>query len=217
MKGLMEKDIRLILQKKKYYLILMCCAVFISFAMDSLFIISYLTMIGLLLALSTVSLDEADNGLSFIMTMPVSRRDYAVEKHLFGYLTLIVALVIGIILQFVTGIVQKQDLQLNDTVSAAVLYLGIFAVILSIMIPIEIHFGIEKSRIAMFVIFGVCFAIGILGGKIAAALNIDLTPAIATIKSISTPVLIACGAGAGIVIIVLSILITIRIMNKKEF
>ena len=217
MKGLMEKDIRLILQKKKYYLILMCCAVFISFAMDGPFIISYLTMIGLLLALSTVSLDEADNGLSFIMTMPVSRRDYAVEKHLFGYLTLIVAWVIGMILQFVTGIVQKQDIQLNDTVSAAVLYLGIFALILSIMIPIEIHFGIEKSRIAMSVIFGVCFAIGILGGKIAAALNIDLTPAIATIKSISTPVLIACGAGAGIVIIGLSIFITIGIMNKKEF
>ena len=195
----------------------MGCAVFLSFTMDGPFIISYLTMIGLLLALSTVSLDEADNGLPFIMTMPVSRRDYAVEKHLFGYSTLIAAWVIGMILQLVTGIVQKQDLQLADTVFSSVLDLGIFAVLLSIMIPIEIRFGIEKSRIASFVIFGVCFAIGILGNKIAAALNIDLAPAIATIQSIPASTLFACGVGAAIVIIGLSILITVGIMNKKEF
>ena len=217
MKGLIEKDIRLILQKKKYLLVITFCAIFLSFAMEGPFIISYLTMIGMLMAVSTLSIDEADNGLPFIMTLPASRRDYAVEKHLFGYMVLICSWVVGMILQLATSMIQKQDLQIADTVSTAVIYLGVFAVILSILIPIEIHFGIEKSRIAMFVIFGVCFAIGILGSKIAAFLNIDLTPAVETIRNTPMAVLIAAGAGAGIVIIGLSIFITIGIMNKKEF
>ena len=84
MSGLMEKDIRLILQRKKFMLMLMAMAICLSFAMDDSFITSYMAMIGMVFALTTLSYDEYDNGLPFIFTLPISRRDYAFEKQIFG-------------------------------------------------------------------------------------------------------------------------------------
>ena len=217
MKGLFEKDIRLVLQKKAFLFLIMIIAVALSFSMDDSFAVSYVTMIGMVLAITTLSYDEYDNGMPFLMTLPVSRKGYAAEKQIFSYLILIGCWILGILLQLGCFAIQDKMPDPLEFIESSLLYLGIFIIVLAILIPLELHFGMEKSRIAMFIIFGASFAIGMLGSKIGAAVNIDITPLIRTVKSIPTAVLGAIGAGIVLFFMVMSFLLTGAIMKKKEY
>lgn len=42
-----------------------------------------MTMFGAMIAVGTLSYDETDNGLAFLMTLPVDRKTYVREKYLF--------------------------------------------------------------------------------------------------------------------------------------
>ena len=217
MRGLFEKDIRLVLQKKAFLFLIMIIAVALSFSMDDSFAVSYVTMIGMVLAITTLSYDEYDNGMPFLMTLPVSRKGYAAEKQIFSYLILTGCWILGMLLQLGCFAIQDKMPEPLAFIESSLLYLGIFVILLAILIPLELHFGMEKSRIAMFVLFGACFAIGMLGTKIGEFLHIDLTPLIQTVQSTPAAVLAAIGAGIVLFSVVISSLITGAIMKKKEF
>ena len=217
MRGLIEKDLRVLAKRKQYFLMFAGIALILAFTMDDTFIISYVTMIGMVLAISTISYDEADNGLMFIMTLPVSRKQYAIEKHLFGYCTIVISWILGLILQVISSFFKGTFIDISSIFPGALTYLGVFCLILSVMVPIEIHFGMEKSRLAIFGIFGVCFAVGVLGSKITAFFNIDLAPAAAKLSAIPAPVLVLTGSVALVLILSISIFLTIKSIEKKEF
>ena len=78
MKGLLVKDLKLILQNKTMLAVLvMIEAVFLVMqgADGMAFVMAYMMMGYSMLALSTVMLDEHDKSMAFLMAMPVSRKD----------------------------------------------------------------------------------------------------------------------------------------------
>ena len=109
MKGLIIKDTKILLAQKKLLILYMFVSLMISFTMDSSFIACYFPMIGVMLILSTIAYDHHDNGLSFLMTMPVKPADYAVAKYVFSLLGLCVSFVVAVILQFVSLFIQHRD------------------------------------------------------------------------------------------------------------
>ena len=42
------------------------------------------TIVTAIFAITTISYDEFDNGLAFLMTLPVTRKQYVAEKYLLG-------------------------------------------------------------------------------------------------------------------------------------
>ena len=61
MKGLLEKDLRLMLSRKQSILIFIVASLFVAFTMEGSFVVSYLTMLFTVIAISTLSYDEYDN------------------------------------------------------------------------------------------------------------------------------------------------------------
>ena len=217
MRGLLEKDIRLLLKRKKYFLLVAVIAVALSFQMTGSFIVSYLTMVGMILSLSTISYDEVDNGLPFLMTLPITRREYAMEKYLFGFCGLTLSWILGVVLQILMMVVRGTGVEVGSLLLESLLYLGLFLSILAILIPIELHFGVEKSRIAMVVIFGVCFAVATLGTEIAGMLSIDPEQVVKEIASIPKAVLVMAGVCITILVAGISLLIAMKDMERREF
>ncbi len=217
MRGLMVKDLKLIMQKKKYFVIFAVLAVFLAINTDGSFIISYLTMVGLVMAISTISSDEFDNGLPFLMTLPVSRKDYVMEKVLFSGMSVGVFWLAGGILQVIVSSVMGKKMDFAVMAMESLVFLLVFLFIMSLMIPIELHFGLEKSRMAMVMIGVICFALGILGPKLLGTLNIDPRPLASAIESIPPYVLMAGGIAVTLLALFLSVLVTTRVMEKKEF
>lgn len=88
MRGLLIKDLRLMLGQKRFFILFVFIAVMLNFNSDSgsAFVIGYMTFVCSVFVLSTISYDEDQNGYSFLMTLPVLRKTYAREKYVFGLL-----------------------------------------------------------------------------------------------------------------------------------
>ena len=87
MKGLLIKDLRLMLQQKRFFLILFFIAIVLNFNSDGgTFVVAYLTFLCSSFVLSTITYDEYENGYLFLMTLPVSKKTFATEKYVFGLL-----------------------------------------------------------------------------------------------------------------------------------
>ena len=80
-RGLLIKDLCLMGEIRKLLLIILfVTAIFIFNGTSSTFLTGYIMIIIAFLVGMTISYDEMNNGLAFLMTLPVTRRQYVAEK-----------------------------------------------------------------------------------------------------------------------------------------
>lgn len=217
MSGLLEKDYRLLMQRKKYLAMYVLLAVILSFTVDGTFIVSYITMLGALLSVSTISYDEFDNGYPFLMTLPVDAKLYAVEKYVFTGLTMGITWLAAVIIQTLCSLFTGAPFDLFEMLPVYASYLPVFLVMTSLLIPIDLKFGAEKGRIAMFLLFGILFVAILAGGKLLSYLGVDLGKTLSFIDRLPAPVLPVLLVMGALGIIGISLACSIHIMAKKEF
>jgi hypothetical protein len=222
MNGLLEKDILILIKQKKLFIIYLASALMLSFAMDSTFVVTYFTMIGSLLVLTTISYDTFDNGMPFLMSLPVDGKTYAKEKFLFALIGLFVSWAAGVAAQFISMLLQHKAIDALDLLSMDIAFVPIFLIIISVMIPINLKYGAEKGRIVLIVICGLVVGVAFLGKKIFSDLikdtsKIEFEYWLAKISSIPKSAIIIAGFGIASVIFFLAMMISSGIMNKKEY
>ncbi len=83
MKGLLVKDLSLMIKSKKVILFMLFIGI-IGGINDISFATGYILMVLAILSLSTISYDEANHGLKTLFTLPISKSDYVKEKYLFS-------------------------------------------------------------------------------------------------------------------------------------
>lgn len=216
MAGLFDKDFRLILQRRNTIILFLVIAVIFGFSMGGTFIVGYTTFCFLMLSLGTISYDEFDNGLSFLMTLPISRRTYVAEKYLLcsicGAIAWIFSAVCICINQY------KQDFSgIGDLLMEAVMFLPIVILLMSFMIPAQLKYGAEKSRIVLIVVMGSIGVIGIGIKKAAETLDLPMEMLLKKIEGITDVQMLLGCVVFSIAVLLLSFVISMKIMNHKEF
>ena len=151
MKGLIIKDFKLLMMQKSFFITLAIVAIFFGITTDTIFVIGFLTMICSMFSLSTISYDEFDNGNAFLFSLPITRKGYVIEKYIFGIMLGVISLILSTIINSTVT---------NDLFLVALIYIPIVLVLQSLMLPLQIKFGSEKSRVAMFMVFAIIFIIG---------------------------------------------------------
>lgn len=215
MKGLIEKDIRLLLKRKQTLLLFLGLAIFMSFSSGA-FAVAYSTFLVALITMSTINYDEFDNGYAFLMTLPVTREEYVRSKYVLcitsGAIAWVTSIVILSLVYFFRGI----NANLWNSLPELIVYLPFAIICADLMIPLEIKFGAEKSRIAMAIVVAIFGISGLLLAKLFKSLDADgsLTE---KLNGISDVAFISVLFALFIVITAVSYLISVRIMNKKEF
>lgn len=215
MKGLWIKDWRLVLQQKKFLVVVAC--ILVVFALSTLnlsFTLSYGVFMLTYVAVGTISYDDTGKGLSYIFTWPVSRRQYVTEKYLFtsavalgSWLVLMVA---GGVIQKIQGITGEQEAWLLP----AIMILWILLIFVCVTLPIQFKFGTEQGRLVMFLMLVFLFG--------AAGLAEKLIPQTGTrlfrekISGISYGVWGVVAILVLALVCVVSMRCSIRIMKKKE-
>lgn len=106
-------------------------------------------------AISTISYDSMDNGNSFLFTLPVRRKDYATEKYFFvcgfgAVSALIVAIACGILL-----LVRKSEMTADAFGVETMICLLIVLLLADLLVPLQIKFGAEKSKIVILATVGI--------------------------------------------------------------
>lgn len=220
MKGLLTKDFRLLLQQKRIFAVFILIAGIFNFGTDGSFVVSYMTLMGSIFVISTISYDEYDNGMPFLMTLPASRKTYVREKYVFGIILGIAMWLLGVALALGGWLINssKGDIyDINEIMVTAVMSIPIFVIIISFMLPIQLKFGAEKGRTAMAVVFGVIFLICFGIGKLVELMGIDVSRAAEIMSGLSMPMLAGILLAAAVIVLLISSEASRIIMEKKEF
>lgn len=217
MRGLLIKDFRLFANQKQFLTTAVLIAViFLAAGQDVLFSISYCTMLCAFLTTSTISYDEYNNGFAFIFTMPVTRRGYVLEKYLLGLMIGGGAWFIAMVAGFLYKSMTDTGFVVSEWMSSVVMVFIIMGILLCVMIPIQIKFGAEKSRVAMLV-----FSLAMFGAVVAAQKVMSMAGVEAeTMERISNMTMagwLLIGGVALIAVLAISIYISVRIVEKKQF
>lgn len=217
MRGLIEKDLRLTISRKQTLLIFFIMALVMGMTMDGTFIVGYLTMLGAILAVGTISYDEFDNGYAFLMTLPFERKTYVTEKYLFCLCMEAVSWCAGAFIYCLGSLVRNSGgnpagdlLMLLSLIPALFLSVSVF-------IPLVLKYGSEKSRVALFMVFGLT-ALAAFGAKqVMSGQEQAFAGLEAALDALPPAVVLLILTGVCGILSFISYLCSVRIMEKKEF
>ncbi len=217
MKGLLIKDFKLLKNQRNFFVLIIIAALVMDSSLgDTTVIIGYLTFIGSLFTLSTISYDELDNGYPFLFSLPVTRKDYALEKYLFGFLFSTGVWLFGILIALCVSLMRNKTLD-SDFFLSALAFLPIFLMLLALMLPLQLKFGGEKARIVILIIGAGVFAVSFFGIKLAKNIGLDISALANNMSQIHIGVLLSAAILVALLSLLISTRISVRIMNKKEF
>ncbi len=218
MKGLLIKDFKLLKGQKQFFAsVLIVMTVFLMTSNNLSFVISYITVMMGMLTLTTISYDEHENGMGYLFTLPVSRKGYVREKYLFGIMTTLPVLAVVSAIAFLVSGIRHIDFTVEEWGDAIMGSMLIVTMMLSLLIPIELKFGAERSRIAMTLVFGGAFAVVYIVAKASEFLGIDWKIWLDRLNGLDLPVVwgafaVICGGALAI-----SYLFSLRFLMRREF
>lgn len=220
MKGLLKKDIIFMLKNKKMIFILLVIeAVFLLMqgADSASFVIAYMGMGCMSLVLYTITADESDKSIEFLMAMPVGRKEYALEKYLFFLLCTLSGCLVAVI---PCCLINPE--RAGEFLSMAVVFLAAILILQMVVLPVQLKYGGERGRIVLMGIFAFIVLLMALVKKSGILeKREELQTLLARISNaISGMDRQIAGIGvilAGIVCFGISLTISQNIMEKKEF
>ena len=143
MSALLLKDYYVIFRQMKIFLLLILVFSCIPGTFYSTFAVVYASM----LPYTALAYDERSRWDQMAAMMPYSARDVVLSKYLFGWIAVAVSAAATFVLQTILSVIWLSDVEGPS--------------ILDITLPMMFRFGVEKGRLAMFlIIFLVCASAG---------------------------------------------------------
>ncbi len=218
MKGLLIKDLQLLKnQRQSYFPGLVIGIVFILFSKNLPFSVTYLTLLFSTITYSTITFDQTSNGMSYLLTLPVSRSIYVREKYFLHLLNTAFAVFLSLFITTARLLLDHTAVQNGPLITAALSSLVTAVLMNSFMIPLQLKFGAEKSRTTLMVFLGFAYLIGFSAWILIRKLNVDISDAIHLIRVENTAASVMWICAAMLVLMAVSFLLSLRIMKKKEF
>lgn len=216
MRGLLVKDFRQILQQKKFLALIFILAFFLNMNTDGSFVFGYLTFVGAFLVLNTLSYDEYDNTLPFLFTLPVERRTYAIEKYVFGLIICGSGWLIGLVFALVQSLFTT-EMPVKEILLSSPIYIPLFILMLSIMIPFPLIFGREKGTIVMMVVMSAFIAIAYLVDHIMNERGLSVSKLLDSMSGMTIGMFELIAFVVALVMLGISCVASMAAMKKKEF
>ncbi|MDO4336640.1 MAG: ABC-2 transporter permease [Eubacteriales bacterium] len=219
MRGLLRKDWELLAGNYKTYAMLMLIAcVYLFMGKNAVnFFIAYVTLVATLLVLTTISYDDFEHGMSFLMTLPINREIYVREKYVFGLLSGVIGWAVSVAASALRMEIGGGIADWGEWMILVITYLGIVGALLIVMLPVQFKFGGESGRVVLVGIIMAALILGFLGAKLLETLHIDMTPYIESLKALNPPLaftIVFLMAAFGMAV---SYRISLYIVRKKEF
>lgn len=200
MKALLVKDLLTLKGQAKSLLLVLAVWFIISFINGSgLFFTSLSVIYGMLLPLTTLSIDEKSRVERYMMSMPVTRAELALSRYALGLLGLLALGVLGIGASLVIG-----D-SLEEALGASAACFCLAVLLLGVTLPLVYKFGTDKARVICIAVYMVTFlAVGFIAARFGIELD-DLSGAFFLLPFLSLAVL------------ALSAAVSLGIYKKREF
>ena len=210
MLGLIKKDFLMLKGNFKTWLILLFVYIVMVFqeSMSLAFLLPFMCVVTML---STFSYDSYNKWDAYVCSLPDGRKNSVRAKYIATILLILVTVIITTILTIIIGYYRTKTINLEsmgETIMGA-----IFATTLlqSIMYPAIYKFGVEKARIAIFI---VVFGFALIGGVLSKYIDFEsIIQGLAFLENymmIIIPIII-------VVMLYISYKISEAIYNRKEY
>ena len=210
MLGLIKKDLLIAAGNIKILAIIFVVFIFMSLEGNNNF--SFIpAFISITIMMSTFSYDEYNKSDAYITSLPNGKQNAVKAKYLGALIVVIISTLITLIMSFIIGCI-KNTINIEETVSITLGSIAGVIIIESIMYPLIYKFGMEKSRIGLFVGTFTFIALFFLISKLDIKLKIpnNIITFLDKYYLIIIPIII-------IIILTISYKISKRIYLKKEF
>ena len=210
MKGLLIKDLSYIKQSKLLQTAGLITLIF-AFAGGNM-VTTYLAVMSASMLQTTFTYDEYKGGMKYILTLPVTRKQYVQSKFLLAGLLGFAGTVFGLAVNAVVSLIKGGSML--EVQAIALLFAGVMVMVLlltAIYIPLLLKFGVERGRLMAFMMM-IILAVTIAIGAIVLIDVLDrLTSGTEAAILFGIPVLGIAAIFAG------SYFVSLRIMEKKEW
>ena len=161
MRGLLVKDIELMKQQKQFFILVVVMGIILNLTGSGSvsFATGYFTIITAIFVITTMSYDEFDNGFVFLMTLPITRKQYVAEKYLLGTGLTIVAWAVATVLALICKFVANRGESVSEIMIGGVATVPVALLMLAMFIPLGIYFGVEKGRYIAIVLWIIIIAV----------------------------------------------------------
>lgn len=202
--GLIKKDLFTL---KKQILIVIFFAVFygaLSFAEPNNYgMFAYMiTLFSIFIPMTSLSYDERSEWNKYAITMPISRKHIVYSKYLLCILAIGASAILCILLSFLLE--KKLTIESIATISTS---LSVGVLFMSVNIPFNFKFGVEKSRFLIFGLVGIPTVLMVLLSKLEIQLPSEDT--IILLLKLLPVIAVIC--------LVLSIFASLAILKGKEY
>lgn len=218
MKGLLVKDIRFLWRQKSSLIVFVALGLFFLITgEDPSFGVAYTMMLAGLFSTSSITYDSHENGMAFLLTLPIQKKTYVVGKYIFSLIVIgIMGAVIGL-LAFGCDLSGARAIDMSVLAASSLVAIVVGMMLVSLMIPIYVIFGAEKARVAILVIIGIAVAGYFVITKLFADSMAKVAEFLVRMESLSGLQLALLVAGVMLVIVAISMIITIVGLEKKEY
>ncbi|MDE6892098.1 MAG: ABC-2 transporter permease [Lachnospiraceae bacterium] len=213
MKGLMLKELYLIKSfAKQYVLFLVLMAAWSIMVHNISFVATYIMVLGSSLILSTTSMDESVSFNRFAVTMPIDGKKIVKSKYTVLFLAVGLGEVLVWLFDRAVNLLADGKMEMIDG-EGMIVMVALFLSANAISIPVMFKVGVTKSRYTYIVVM-ITIGFIILGGyKASEMAGIPIDDMLNGIESMLN--LIA--SVIAVLIVIVSYLISVRIVQKKEW
>ena len=220
MKGLLIKDYKLMLGQKSFLgMAALMSVLYLAIYKDPTFAVVFITVMCTMFTVSTLSYDEYENGSAFLFTLPITKKDYVKEKYLFAGILLLIGLIVSMIMWYITAVIKTGNIAWDDWMSCCIGGVTAGLMMVAVALPAQLKFGPERGRIALVTIVLLAVALGILmqeftkGTKFAQSAKRILNQ----IDKLGTKGILGVIVIIWVIVGVISMIISMRVMEKREF
>ncbi len=218
MKGLLVKDFRFLLRQKSSLLIFIGIGLyFLLTGVDVSFALMFTVMMASIFATSSISYDSFDNGMAFLMTLPIQKKTYVISKYIFSLLVVVMMSGIIVLLAAIGANMGLEHLKLTDMKGMLVVAAIFATVMLSIMTPIYIIFGGENARMAILAVYGIIAVIALAIKALVGDVEVAAAELFANLVSLKDWQLVCLGGGIMLALVLVSMIISMVGLEKKEY
>lgn len=220
MKGMIIKDVYLLKEMKKILMLFLLFSV-VMLAVGNPgegenFVLGYINIMGVSLGLNVFAYDDYNNGRAFLMTLPVTRREYVREKYVFSLICSVTGWLFTVIATMIS-LTAKGKFVLQEWMPVYAVFLFIGVLTIALTQPFMIKYGPEKGRTAM-IMFLIVIFVGIVGAaKYLEKSGKSPEEFIYPVINMGVAPLIGIASVVIVVLLCISYNLSARFMEEKEF
>ena len=214
MKGLFIKDLCLMAKRKTYFLLVLVICVAVTYVNNPQFVFGYMTIILSLFTTSSVSYDEFDNCYPYLMSLPITRKEYVKEKYLYGLALSGCGWIASAILYIIICLVKGLQVNIVEDLVCSLMYIPFAMIVISFYLPVILKYGSDKSRTVMLVIYGVIAVMIMVASGLT---SVPFVSNINNLEGINDFAVTGIIGALGLIVGIISIKVSTGIMENKEF